>query len=625
MSRKQKKMLWRIGASAAMLLAFGILDHLQEWKMALALPLFLIPYLIIGYDVLWRSIRNIGSGQLFDENFLMSLATVGAFATSQYEEAVFVMLFYQIGEFFEHWAVNKSRGSIAELMDISPEYANLERDGELVEVDPAEVSVNDTIVVKPGERVPLDGEIVEGVSSLNTVALTGESLPRDVVAGDRITSGCVNISGVIKVKVLSRFEDSTVSRILELIEDASSNKAVSEDFITRFSRYYTPLVVISAVLLAFIPPIFVGDLKEWVMRALTFLVISCPCALVISVPLSFFGGIGAASRRGILVKGSCFLEALAKCEVAVFDKTGTLTEGSFKVTGVYPRGFSKEAFMKLAASAEGLSNHPIARSVRQGYGKEIDLSTLSSVEELAGFGISALVEGKKVLAGNDKLMDRFGIGREIVQSSGTILHLAVDGVYAGYITIEDTIRAHAASLIRSLGRAGCRSVMLTGDKSDVARSVAGKLGLDEVHAELLPSGKVERVETLFKSKSEKGKLLFVGDGINDAPVLARADIGIAMGGIGSDASIEAADVVIMDDDIGKLETAMLISRRTLSIVKQNIVFAIGIKLLFLALGALGLSNMWMAVFADVGVSFLAILNAMRTLRADRKPLFPRAS
>lgn len=614
MNKKQKKHLIRIIASAILLIAFAAVEHIFEPQWYIMLILFLIPYFIIGYDVLWGSVRNIKNGQVFDENFLMALATIGAFATQQFEEAVFVMLFYKVGEFFEHWAVGKSRKSISELMDIRPDYANIERDGEIIQVDPDEVAIGDIIIIKPGEKIPLDAVVIEGSTSINTVALTGEALPRDVAVGDNIISGCVNINGLIKAKVTSEFGESTVNKILELIEESASNKAVSENFITKFARYYTPIVVISAVILAFVPPIFVGDLKEWFMRALTFLVISCPCALVISVPLTFFGGIGGASKKGILVKGSCYLEDLARCEIAVFDKTGTLTEGTFEVTAVNPKNMTADELIEICAYAEEYSDHPIAKSVKKYYGKDIDLSKIEGFDEVAGHGVRVIIDEKRVLAGNDKLMRRCGVEFENCNEIGTILHVAVDGEYAGYIVISDKIKKNAKEMISALKAVNCKTVMLTGDKDEVGKAVAAEIGIDEVHTELLPADKVKIVEELFQSKSEKGKLLFTGDGINDAPVLSRADIGIAMGGIGSDASIEAADIVIMDDDIGKIGTAMSISKRTLKIVKQNIVFALGIKILFLILGALGLSNMWMAVFADVGVSVIAILNAMRALK-----------
>lgn len=614
MSKKQKKVLIRIALSTVLLIACVVIEHIIEPKWYIALPLFLIPYFVIGYDVLLKSARNIAHGQVFDENFLMAVATIGALATGEYPEAVFVMLFYQVGEFFQSWAVGKSRKSISALMDIRPDYANLIKDGETTEVDPYDVMIDDIILIKPGEKIPLDGEIIEGSTSIDTAALTGEALPKDATVGDKVVSGCVNLNGLIKVRVTSEFGESTVNKILELIEDSSSNKAASEDFITKFARYYTPIVVISAVLLAFIPPIFVGNILMWIQRALTFLVISCPCALVISIPLSFFGGIGGASRKGILIKGSCYLENLSKAEIAVFDKTGTLTEGSFNVTAVHPVNISEEELLKYCAYAESYSTHPIAISVKSYYGKEIDLGLIENVEEIAGHGIKATIDGHEVLAGNKKLCDMFGITPEPCEKIGTILHICIDRKYAGHIIISDSIKKNSAQMIKDLKANGVKTVMLTGDRDEVGKDVANTLGLDEAHTELLPADKVQIVEKLFNEKSKNGKLIFSGDGINDAPVLARADIGIAMGGIGSDASIEAADVVIMDDDIGKIGEAVKISKRTLKIVKENIVFALGIKISFLLLGAFGFTTMWMAVFADVGVSVIAILNSMRTLK-----------
>lgn len=615
MSKKQKKVIIRIAASAALLIAFGIAEHFIEPEWYIALPMFLIPYFIAGYDVLWKAVRNIAHGQVFDENFLMAIATIGALGTQQFDEAVFVMLFYQIGEFFQSAAVAKSRKSISDLMDICPDYANIEKDGEIIQVDPDEVNIDDIIIIKPGEKIPLDGIIIDGTTSINTVALTGESLPKDADIGDTVTSGCVNMSGLIKVRVTSEFGESTVTKILELIEESSSNKAASEDFITRFAKYYTPAVVISAVVLALLPPIILGGgFITWFTRALTFLVISCPCALVISIPLTFFGGIGGASKKGILIKGSCYLEELAKCETAVFDKTGTLTEGSFEVTAVHPNKYTEDKMLEYCALAEGFSDHPIAKSVKKYYGKEIDVSRINAAQEIPGHGIKANIEGHTVLAGNGRLMEKYGVEYHECHKIGTILHMAVDGVYAGHIVISDKIKSGSKNMIQTLKSHGCKTVMLTGDKEEIGKAVAAELGIDEVHTQLLPADKVDIVEKLFSEKSEKGRLLFSGDGINDAPVLSRADVGIAMGGIGSDASIEAADVVIMDDDIAKVGTAMSISKRTLKIVRQNIVFALGIKVLFLILGAFGKANMWMAVFADVGVSVIAILNAMRALR-----------
>ena len=614
MSKKQKKSLLRIILSAVLLIAAAVFEHIAEPSWYIALPIFLIPYIIIGYDVLIKSVKNIAHGQVFDENFLMAIATVGALATGQYPEAVFVMLFYQVGEFFQNWAVGKSRQSISELMDIRPDYANLVKDGEITTVDPYDVVIGDIILIKPGEKIPLDGEIIEGSSSFDTSALTGESLPRDVSVGDKATSGCVNLSGVIKVKVTSEFGESTVNKILELIEESSSNKAASEDFITKFAKYYTPIVVFCALALAIIPTIITGEFKMWLMRALTFLVISCPCALVISIPLSFFGGIGGASRKGILIKGSCYLENLSKAEIAVFDKTGTLTEGTFSVTSVHPTDISEEELIEYAAYAEYFSEHPIAHSVKAFYGKEIDKSKIRDVKEIAGHGIEAEIGGHKILAGNKKLCEMHGIEADDCEQTGTILHICIDGQYAGHIVISDKIKENSDKMITELKSNGVKTVMLTGDRDAVGKAVANTLRIDEVHTELLPTGKVNIVEELFAKKSKNGKLLFSGDGINDAPVLARADIGIAMGGIGSDASIEAADIVIMDDDIGKIGTALKISKKTLKIVKENIAFALGIKISFLILGAFGITTMWMAVFADVGVSVIAILNSMRTLR-----------
>lgn len=613
MNRKQKKNLLRIIISGVLLIVLAAVEHIFKPEWYIMLIAFFVPYLIIGYDVVYNAVRNIVHGQVFDENFLMALATVGAFATQQFEEAVFVMLFYQIGEFFQNKAVEKSRKSISELMEIRPDYANIEKDGKITQVDPDEVAVDDIIIIKPGEKIPLDAVVVEGSSNINTVALTGEALPKSVSVGDRVISGCVNIDGLIRVRVTSEFAESTVAKILELIEESASNKATSENFITKFAKYYTPIVVISAVVLAFIPPIFLGDFKEWFMRALTFLVISCPCALVISVPLTFFGGIGGASKKGILIKGSSYLEDLAKCEIAVFDKTGTLTEGTFEVVAVYPQNLTEEQLVKICATVEAYSDHPIAKSVKSYYGKDIDTSAITEVSEIVGHGIKATLGEHTVLAGNGKLMEKYGVNYTKCEHLGTHLYLAVDSLYAGCIVISDKIKSNSKDMISTLKSLGCKTVMLTGDKDNVGKAVAEETGIDEIHTELLPADKVRIVEQLFESKSVQGKLLFAGDGINDAPVLSRADIGIAMGGIGSDASIEAADIVIMDDDIGKIGTAMSISKHTLRIVKQNIVFALSIKILFLILGALGFSNMWMAVFADVGVSVIAILNAMRSL------------
>ncbi len=614
MSKKQKKTLVRIILSAVLLVAAALIPVGGIVKLVL----FLIPYAVIGWDVLWKAIRNIAHGQVFDENFLMAIATVGAFALGEYPEGVAVMLFYQVGELFQSYAVGRSRQSIAALMDIRPDYANIEQDGKLVQVDPEDVAVGDTIVIKAGEKIPLDGVVLEGSSAVDTAALTGESLPRDVDPGDDVVSGCINQSGLLKVRVTKVFGESTVAKILDLVENSSSKKARAENFITRFARYYTPVVVIGAVLLAVLPPLlFGGDWSDWLQRALIFLVISCPCALVISVPLSFFGGIGGASKQGILVKGSNYLEALAKTETVVFDKTGTLTKGTFQVTAVHPDRISEGELLELAAMAESYSEHPISRSLREAYQKPVDASRVTDVEEISGHGVRAKVDGHDVYAGNGKWMDRIGASWRNCHRTGTVVHVAVDGEYAGHIVISDAVKPDAAAAIEALKREGVKkTVMLTGDVKAVGEAVAREIGIDEVHAELLPGDKVDQVERLLKNTSGKGKLAFVGDGINDAPVLSRADIGIAMGGLGSDAAIEAADIVLMDDKPSKLAVAVRISRKTLRIVRQNIVFALGIKLLFLALGAFGMANMWEAVFADVGVSVLAILNASRALRTS---------
>ena len=614
MSKKQKKTLVRIILSAVLLVAAALIPVGGIVKLVL----FLIPYAVIGWDVLWKAIRNIAHGQVFDENFLMAIATVGAFALGEYPEGVAVMLFYQVGELFQSYAVGRSRQSIAALMDIRPDYANIEQDGKLVQVDPEDVAVGDTIVIKAGEKIPLDGVVLEGSSAVDTAALTGESLPRDVNPGDDVVSGCINQSGLLKVRVTKVFGESTVAKILDLVENSSSKKARAENFITRFARYYTPVVVIGAVLLAVLPQLlYGGDWSDWLQRALIFLVISCPCALVISVPLSFFGGIGGASKQGILVKGSNYLEALAKTETVVFDKTGTLTKGTFQVTAVHPDRISKGELLELAAMAESYSEHPISRSLREAYQKPVDASRVTDVEEISGHGVRAKVDGHDVYAGNGKWMDRIGASWRNCHRTGTVVHVAVDGEYAGHIVISDAVKPDAAAAIEALKREGVKkTVMLTGDVKAVGEAVAREIGIDEVHAELLPGDKVDQVERLLKNTSGKGKLAFVGDGINDAPVLSRADIGIAMGGLGSDAAIEAADIVLMDDKPSKLAVAVRISRKTLRIVRQNIVFALGIKLLFLALGAFGMANMWEAVFADVGVSVLAILNASRALRTS---------
>ncbi len=612
MSKKQKRMLFRVLASAV-LFAVALLLPTEGW---LRLFTFLIPYAVIAWDVLWRAVRNIAHGQVFDENFLMSLATVGALATGEYPEAVFVMLFYQVGELFQSYAVDQSRKSITSLMDIRPDYANIEVDGQLRQVDPEDVAVGDTIVIKAGERIPLDGVVLEGTSNVDTAALTGESLPREAQPGDDVISGCVNLSGLLRVRVTKAFEESTVAKILDLVENSSSKKAKAENFITKFARYYTPAVVLAAVALALLPPLFTSI--QWVdsiQRALNFLVVSCPCALVISVPLSFFGGIGGASKNGILVKGGNYLEVLAKTELVVFDKTGTLTRGVFNVTAIHPDHCGEAQLLELAALAESYSDHPISRSLKEAYGKELDTSRVSNVEELSGRGVRATVDGRQICAGNDKLMEDIGVSWHPCHRVGTTVHVASDGVYLGHIVISDEVKPDAKEAITALKACGVRrTVMLTGDAKAVGESVAQELGLDEVHPQLLPADKVTRVEALLGEVSPKGALAFVGDGINDAPVLSRADIGIAMGGLGSDAAIEAADIVLMDDKPSKLADAIRIARRTLAIVRQNIVFALAVKFLVLALSAAGAANMWEAVFADVGVSVIAILNAMRALK-----------
>lgn len=614
MSRKQKKMLTRILASAVLF----ALSFLLPLSGVFRLFYFITVYAVVGWDVLWRAARNIAHGQVFDENFLMALATIGAFVLGEFPEAVEVMLFYQIGELFQSYAVGKSRQSITALMDIRPDYANIERDGALEQVDPDEVAVGDIIVIKAGEKIPLDGVIIEGSSSLDTAALTGESLPREVTAGDDVISGCINQSGLLRVRVSKEFGESTVSKILDLVENSSSKKARAENFITKFARYYTPVVVIGAVLLALLPPFLLGgSWNTWIERALIFLVISCPCALVISIPLSFFGGIGGASKAGILVKGSNYLEALSETEIVVFDKTGTLTKGVFQVTAVHPDTLPESRLLELAALAESFSDHPISRSLRQAYGKPIDSSRVSDVEELSGHGVQARVDGLLICAGNGKLMDRTGVQWHDCHLTGTVVHIAVDGCYGGHIVISDTVKPDAAGAIAALKQMGIRqTVMLTGDARAVAEQTAGQLGLDSFHAGLLPADKVARVEELLEQKSAKGKLAFVGDGINDAPVLSRADIGIAMGGLGSDAAIEAADIVLMDDQPSKIASAMRISKKTLRIVKQNIVFSLGVKGLILLLGAVGLASMQAAIFADVGVMILAVLNASRALKTE---------
>ncbi|WP_207656735.1 MULTISPECIES: heavy metal translocating P-type ATPase [unclassified Clostridium] len=608
-----KKRIWRIGIGAVVFAAALIINLDIEWLQA---ALFVISYIIVGGDVVEKAVKNIFRGKVFDESFLMSIATIGAFLIGEYPEGVAVMLFYQVGELFQSYAVDKSRKSIATLMDIRPDYANLKKGDELVKVDPDEVKIGDIIVIKAGEKVPLDGKVIDGSSMLDTSALTGESVPREVEVGSDILSGCININGVITAEVTKEFEESTVSKILDLVENASSKKSNSEQFITKFARYYTPVVVIIAAILAIVPPLVIdgATFSDWIYRALSFLVVSCPCALVISIPLSFFGGIGGASRKGILVKGSNYLEALAQTEIVVFDKTGTLTKGVFNVQEIHADGISKEDLLELTAYAESYSNHPISISLKRAYGKEIDNGRISDVEEISGHGVSATVDGKKVMAGNIKLMKKMNISYFKGELIGTVVHVAVDNKYAGYIVIADEVKEDSAQAIKELKAANIKqTVMLTGDNKNVGAKVAKELGLDKFYAELLPGDKVDKMEELFSQKSAKGKLAFVGDGINDAPVLARADIGIAMGGLGSDAAIEAADIVIMTDEPSKIATAMKISKKTLKIAYQNIVFAIGIKIVVLLLSALGITTMWAAIFADVGVTILAVLNSFRAL------------
>ncbi|WP_408626299.1 heavy metal translocating P-type ATPase [Diplocloster modestus] len=592
----------------------------EEWQMWWQLGIMLIPYLLIGGDVVWKAVRNILHGEVFDENFLMSIATVGAMVIGEYSEGVAVMLFYQVGELFQSYAVNRSRQSITQLMDIRPDYANIEEDGGLRQVDPEEVRIGDIIVVKAGERVPLDGKVASGTSLLDTSALTGESVPREVVPGSDVISGCINTSGLLRIEVTREFQESTVAKILDLVENASSKKAKAENFITKFARYYTPVVVIAALLLAVIPPLFLGlAWGDWVNRALIFLVISCPCALVISIPLSFFGGIGGASKCGILVKGSNYLEALADMTTIVFDKTGTLTKGVFKVTKLHPAGMKEEELLQYAALAESYSDHPISLSLKEAYGRKMDAERIGEVEEIPGHGVSAVVDGHRVLAGNLKLMKRMDIPYEECSAPGTVVYVAVDDKFAGSIVIADEVKEDAKTAIAALNAAGVRkTVMLTGDRREVGEEVASKLGLDQVYTELLPGDKVDKVEELLQNMNGREQLAFVGDGINDAPVLSRADIGIAMGAMGSDAAIEAADIVLMDDEPSKIAVAVRIARKTLRIVRQNIVFALAVKAFFLILGAFGVANMWEAVFADVGVSVIAILNATRALRAEQK-------
>ena len=616
MNKKQKKMLIRIIIAAVLIVVFSLLPA----EGYLRFVLFMIPYLVIGYDILKKAFKGILNKQVFDENFLMAVATVGAILLGDYSEGVAVMLFYQIGELFQSYAVGKSRRNISELMDIRPDYANIEKDGTLEQVDPDEVEIGTIIVVQPGEKVPIDGVITEGTSTLNTSALTGESLPRDAKAGDEVISGCINMTGLLKIRTTKEFGESTVSKILELVENSSSRKSKSENFISKFAKYYTPAVCYGAIALAFIPPIVLLIMGkpamwgDWIYRALTFLVISCPCALVISIPLSFFAGIGGASNQGILVKGSNYLETLAQTKYVVFDKTGTMTQGVFEVSGIHHNEMPDEKLLEYAALAECSSSHPISKSLQKAYGKPIDRNRVTDIEEISGNGVIAKVDGISVAAGNTKLMNRLGIAYQDCHHVGTVVHMAIDGKYAGHILISDIIKPHAKEAIAELKKAGIsKTVMLTGDSKRVADQVAGELGIQEVYSELLPADKVSRVEELLNQKSEKDKLAFVGDGINDAPVLSRADIGIAMGALGSDAAIEAADIVLMDDDPLKISKAIKIARKCIRIVYENIYFAIGIKILCLILGALGIANMWVAIFADVGVMILAVLNAIRTL------------
>ena len=616
MNKKQKKMLIRIIIAAVLIVVFSLLPA----EGYLRFVLFMIPYLVIGYDILKKAFKGILNKQVFDENFLMAVATVGAILLGDYSEGVAVMLFYQIGELFQSYAVGKSRRNISELMDIRPDYANIEKDGTLEQVDPDEVEIGTIIVVQPGEKVPIDGVITEGTSTLNTSALTGESLPRDAKAGDEVISGCINMTGLLKIRTTKEFGESTVSKILELVENSSSRKSKSENFISKFAKYYTPAVCYGALALAFIPPIVLLIMGkpamwgDWIYRALTFLVISCPCALVISIPLSFFAGIGGASNQGILVKGSNYLETLAQTKYVVFDKTGTMTQGVFEVSGIHHNKMPDEKLLEYAALAECSSSHPISKSLQKAYGKPIDRNRVTDIEEISGNGVIAKVDGISVAAGNTKLMNRLGIAYQDCHHVGTVVHMAIDGKYAGHILISDIIKPHAKEAIAELKKAGIsKTVMVTGDSKRVADQVAGELGIQEVYSELLPADKVSRVEELLNQKSEKAKLAFVGDGINDAPVLSRADIGIAMGALGSDAAIEAADIVLMDDDPLKISKAIKIARKCIRIVYENIYFAIGIKILCLILGALGIANMWVAIFADVGVMILAVLNAIRTL------------
>lgn len=619
MSSKQKKTLIRIIVSFVIFVPLFVLEHLgvfdklpDEWILG---GIYLVPYIIIGYDIIFKAARNISHGQVFDENFLMMIATFGAFGVKEFEEAVAVMLFYQVGELFQGYAVGKSRQSISEMMDICPEYANIEENGELKQVDPDDVEIGSIIVIKPGEKVPLDGVIIEGNSMLDTAALTGESVPRSAKAGDEIVSGCVNGSGTLKVKTTKAFEDSMVAKILELVENASSKKARVENFITRFAKYYTPVVTIAAVIIAIIPSIITGNWGDWITRACIFLVISCPCALVISVPLGFFSGIGSASRIGVLVKGSNFLEAVAEVTTIVMDKTGTLTKGEFKVSEIVPSGISEERLLEIAAYGESFSTHPIAASIKEAYDNKIDTDRIKDVKEISGHGVELLLDGKETLVGNGKLLKSHNIAYEEHKSGGTVVYVAYDNTFVGAIVISDTIKDGAKEAVADMKKVGVKNVvMLTGDRQKAAEEVAGELGIDTVYSELLPSDKVQKVEELLASKTGKEKVAFVGDGINDAPVLTRADVGIAMGSMGSDAAIEAADIVLMDDDVRKIASTVKIARKTLGVVKQNIVFALGVKLIVLILGALGVANMWEAVFADVGVSVIAILNSMRVLK-----------
>ncbi len=615
MSKKQKKILIRILISFILLITISFIPLKGKWNLLLNL----IPFIIIGWDVIFKAVRNILHGQIFDENFLMSLATIGAFVTGEYKEGSAVMLFYQIGELFQSYAVGRSRKSISSLMDIRPDYANIEVNGKLIQKAPEEIMPGDIIIIKPGEKIPLDGIVINGNSTINTSALTGESVPREVSAGDDVISGCVNLNGLIYVKVTKEFENSTVSKILELVENSSEKKSRSENFITKFAKYYTPCVVIGAVLLAVIPPAITGEgWINWMHRALTFLVISCPCALVISVPLSFFGGIGCASKNGILIKGSNYIEALTKTDIMVFDKTGTLTKGVFKVTAVHPESVSENQLIEFAAMAESYSDHPISQSIIELYKMEINKSRVSNYNEISGHGVKCCIDGNLVCVGNNKLMDDIGVKWHSCHHTGTIVHVSVNNEYAGHIIISDEIKPESEKAIELIKENNIRTVMLTGDTNKVGVQTAKKLKIDDVYTDLLPQNKVEKVEELIEKKKEDRKLVFVGDGINDAPVLTRADIGISMGAIGSDAAIEASDIVLMDDNPAKIPLAIEIAKKTLRIVKQNIVFALSVKMLVLITGALGITNMWAAVFADVGVSVIAILNAIRALKFDNK-------